>query len=309
MIAAAPTMKIDTLAGVLPSVLAAALVAAAVAAQDFESLEIRTIPVAPGVHMLMGRGGNIGVSTGDDGVFLVDDQFAPLTEKIRAAIAAISEESVRFVLNTHWHGDHTGGNENLGRAGALIVAHDNVRERMSVEQFQEAFGRRVPPSPASALPVVTFSDTVTFHLNGEEIHALHVSGAHTDGDAIVHFRRADVIHAGDVYFNGMYPFIDVGSGGSIDGMIGAADRLLELSGPETKIIPGHGELSTRTQLERYREMLFVVRDRIRAALDAGRTADEIVATGPTADLDARWEKGFLKADQFVRIVCQDLSRR
>ena len=157
---------------------------------------------------------------GPDGVFLIDDQYAPLTDKIKAAIATVSDKPVRFVLNTHWHGDHTGGNENLGQAGALIVAHDNVRVRMSVEQFREAFGQKVPAAPKAALPVVTFNDTVTFHLNDQEIHAFHVAPAHTDGDTVIHFRTADVIHTGDVFFNGLYPFIDVGSGGGI----GAASR-------------------------------------------------------------------------------------
>jgi glyoxylase-like metal-dependent hydrolase (beta-lactamase superfamily II) len=206
-------------------------------AQDFESVEIKTTRVASGIYMLEGRGGNLGVSIGSDGAFLIDDQFAPLTEKILAAIRKLSGAPIRFVLNTHWHGDHTGGNENLGKAGALIVAHENVRERMSVEQFIEAFGRRVDPSPPGALPVVTFTDAVTFHLNGDEIHAFHVPPAHTDGDSIVHFRIANVVHTGDTYFNGRYPFIDLSTGGTIDGVIAAADRLLELCDTETRIIP------------------------------------------------------------------------
>ena len=186
------------------AVLAAAGAGSAALAQiqDMSAVRIETTPVAGSVHMLKGRGGNLGVCAGADGAFLVDDQYAPLSEKIRAAVSAVHPGPLRFVLNTHWHGDHTGGNENLGKAGALIVAHDNVRQRLSTEQFNKTFTDTRPPSPAAALPVVTFSDAVTFHLNGDDIHAFHVPPAHTDGDAVVHFRRANVIHAGDLYFNG-----------------------------------------------------------------------------------------------------------
>jgi glyoxylase-like metal-dependent hydrolase (beta-lactamase superfamily II) len=165
--------------------------------------------------MLVGSGGNIGVSSGPDGVFVIDDQYAPLTEKIVAAIRGFSDRPIRFVVNTHWHSDHVGGNENLGKMGALIVAHDNVRERMSVEQVMEVFGRTVPPSPDQALPVVTFGEAVTFHLNGDELYVFHVPHAHTDGDAIIHFRKANVVHMGDTFFNGLYPFIDLGSAGNV----------------------------------------------------------------------------------------------
>lgn len=274
---------------------------------DFERVEIETVPVAEGIYMLVGEGGNIGVSAGEDGVFLIDDQYAPLTEKIQAAIAAISNQPIRFVLNTHWHFDHTGGNENLGKAGVLIVAHDKVREYMSVDQFIEAFDMKLPASPPEALPVVTFNDTVTFHLNDSTIKAFHVEPAHTDGDLVVYFTEADVIHTGDVYFNGMYPFIDVAHGGSIEGTILAADRILAMAGENTKIIPGHGTLSNRAELEAYRDMLITVRDRVKAAIAKGMTVEEFIATDPTADLDAKWGEGFLKPEQFQQIVYSDLK--
>ncbi|MCP4249053.1 MAG: MBL fold metallo-hydrolase, partial [bacterium] len=207
-------------------------------AQDLEDVEIETTKVAENLYMLVGAGGNIGLSVGPDGAFLIDDQFAPLTEKITAAIKAVTEAPIRFVVNTHWHFDHTGGNENLGKAGAVIVAHENVRRRMSTEQFIAAFDRRVPASPPGALPVITFADAVTFHLNGDELHVFHVAPAHTDGDSIVHFRKANVLHLGDTFFDGMYPFIDVSAGGSIAGMIEAVDRALKLCDDKTKIIPG-----------------------------------------------------------------------
>ncbi len=288
--------------------LGAALQAGAASAQ-LEDVEIRTVPVAPGVHMLVGSGGNIGVSSGPDGVFLVDDQFAPLTEKIRAAVAAISKQPLRFVLNTHWHGDHTGGNENLAGQGAVIVAHDAVRRRMSSDQFIAAFERTVPASPTAALPVVTFGDDLTLHLNGDEIHALHVANAHTDGDAVVHFRRANAIHAGDVYFSGRYPFIDLSSGGSIDGLIAAVDRVLELADDATRIIPGHGELSNRRELASYRVMLAAARDRVRRALEAGKGAEELVESHPLADFETEWGGGFVSADDLVRTIYASLSAR
>jgi glyoxylase-like metal-dependent hydrolase (beta-lactamase superfamily II) len=278
------------------------------AAQDFDKVEIETQKLAEGVYMLTGAGGNIGVSAGADGVVLIDDQYAPLTDKIRAAVAALDEHPIRFVLNTHWHGDHTGGTENLGRAGAVVVAHENVRRRMSVEQLIEAFGRSVPASPPAALPVVTFTRDVTFHLNGDELYAFHVEHAHTDGDTIVHFRRADVIHMGDTLFNGMYPFIDISSGGSIDGVIAAADAVLAIAGPQTRIVAGHGPLAGRAELTAYRDMLRTVRERVEPLRAAGKTLEEVVAAKPTEDLDGKWGGGFIDGDRFVSFVYDSLAR-
>ena len=278
------------------------------AQRDYSKVTIKTISVAPGVHMLMGAGGNIGVSSGKDGVFLIDDQYAPLTKKILAAVKKISDKPIRFLLNTHWHFDHTGGNENLGNAGITIVAHDNVRRTMSVDQMLKAFNMKVPASPKAALPVITFNDTATFHLNGETIHIRHVPPAHTDGDSFVHFKTADVIHTGDIYFNGFYPFIDVDHGGSIDGMINAAGEILKVAGPNTKIIPGHGPLSDKAQLAAYRNMLITVRDLLRVAVKNKRTLEQVIAAKPTKDLDAKWGKGFLKPAFFVRIVYSGMAR-
>ncbi len=275
---------------------------AALAQPNFDEVQIQTIPVAEGVFMLAGRGGNIGLSVGEDGAFLIDDQYAPLTDKIKAAVAAQTEQPIRFVVNTHWHGDHTGGNENMGQAGAVIVAHENVRRRMSTEQFIEAFNSRTPPAPPAALPVVTFTDAVTFHWNGDEIHVFHVDPAHTDGDAIILFRHANVIHMGDTYFNGMYPFIDVSSGGTLAGMIAAVDRVLPMTNEDTKIIPGHGPLSNRAELMAYREMLATVHARMKALIADGKSRDEAIAARPTADLDATWGRGFLQPDVWVGIV-------
>jgi cyclase len=274
---------------------------------DFTKVEIKATKLAEGVYMLTGSGGNLGLSVGEDAVFLVDDQFAPLTEKIKAAIAAISDRPVRFVLNTHWHFDHTGGNENLGQSGALIVAHENVRKRMTVDQFIADLDIKIPPSPRVALPVVTFTDAVTFHLNGDEIHAIHVPPAHTDGDCLVYFRKANVLHMGDTFFNGLYPFFDRSSGGSVDGMIAAAEKALSMVDGSTKIIPGHGPLADKKALEAYLSMLRAARGRVKTLVDAGKTADEVVAAKPLADFDATWGNGFLPPDRFLRLLHAGLS--
>ncbi len=217
--------------------IAAALTAAMVslpafAQQDFSKFKVETIKLTDSTYMLTGAGGNLGLSVGEDAVFLIDDEYAPMTDQINAAIAQITPKPVRFVLNTHWHDDHTGGNENMGKAGALIVAHDNVRKRMSSEQFIELMKTTVKASPKAALPVVTFGASMSFHLNGEELRALHMPRAHTDGDAIVHFMKSDVIHMGDIYFNGMYPFIDTSSGGTPEGTIAACDQVLARNAQE-----------------------------------------------------------------------------
>lgn len=282
--------------------------AMAAASQDMADVRIETVPVAPGLFMLVGRGGNIGLSTGADGAFLVDDQYAPLTERILGAIRSVTGGPVRFVINTHWHADHTGGNENMGKAGAIIVAHENVRYRMSREQFIEAFNNRTPPAPPGALPIITFTQAVTFHWNGDEIRVFHVNAAHTDGDAIVHFVRANAIHMGDTFMNGFYPFIDASSGGVIDGVIAAVDTVLAIAGPDTRILPGHGPLATREDLQNYRRMLATVRDRIVQLLRSGKTREEIVAARPTREFDAEWGDGFLQADQFVGIVYDGIVR-
>ena len=283
------------------------LAAAPVGAQvNYDTVRVRTIPVSSNVYMLQGAGGNIGLAVGDDAVFVVDDQYAPLTRKILDAIAAITPKPVRFVLNTHWHFDHVGGNENLGEAGALIVAHENVRKRMSVDGFVEALNARVPASPPKALPVVTFTDAVTFYINGDSVSATHVPPAHTDGDAIIHFRKANVVHMGDTFHNAGLPFSDLSSGGSLHGIIGAADRVLAMTNDATKIIPGHGPLADRARLKVYRDMLVVLRDRIKAEITAGKTLDQILA----AKVTAAYEKDFPGShERFVRLTFQEMTRR
>ncbi len=295
-------------------VVAAGLVALALPltalAQDFSKVEIKAQKLNDTTWMLVGAGGNMGLSVGEDAVFLIDDQYAPLAPKIKAAIAAITPKPVKFVLNTHFHFDHTGGNEALGKEGALIVAHDNVRRRLSADQLISFAGNsaRQAASPKAALPVITVPGAISFHINGEEVHAFHVPNAHTDGDLIVHFKGGDIVHMGDVFFNGSYPFIDAGSGGSPLGMIAAFDRVLALAGEKTKIIPGHGPLADKAALQRTRDMLATLVGRIQAERRAGKTDEQIRAAKPTADFDEAWGKGFIKADQFVQLVLNGLPK-
>jgi glyoxylase-like metal-dependent hydrolase (beta-lactamase superfamily II) len=211
-------------------------------------------------------------------------------------------------VNTHWHFDHTGGNENFGKAGAIIVAHDNVRKRMNSEQFIEFLRMTEKPSPKGALPVVTFPAAITFHLNGDEMRVIHVPRAHTDGDSIVHFVKSDVIHMGDTYFNGMYPFIDTSSGGTVDGVIAACDRALALGSDSARIIPGHGPLSNKAELRVYRDMLATVSGRVKKLIDEGKKLEEITAAGVSNDYDEKWGKGFIPAAKFAEMIAMNILK-
>ena len=283
------------------------LATTATADDKFSDVEIRVIPVSKGIFMLTGQGGNIGVSAGNDGVFLIDDQFAPLTEKITAAIATLSDQPVRFLLNTHWHPDHTGGNINMGKAGTVIVAHDNVRKRLAVDNFIEMFGMEAPAMNSAGLPVITFDSAMTFHFNDNEIHISHIGNAHTDGDSIVHFRDANVIHTGDIYFAGMYPFIDTQSGGSTEGTIKALEKILALSDNQTIIMPGHGPVSDKKSLAAYTGMLKKISSHIRKLIDEQATLEEVLATAPTKDFDAQYGNGFIKNTAFVEMLYTDMT--
>jgi len=265
--------------------------------------EIRIERIAPGVAVLFGRGGNIGVSWGPDGNILIDDQYAPATERVIAAVRTLDADPIRFVINTHWHGDHTGGNENLGRTGTIIFAHDNVRLRMTMAQLVR--GERVPPSPSGALPVITFSQDLTFHLNGDDIRAIHVDHAHTDGDSLIHWTRANVLHMGDTFFNGLLPFIDLDSGGSIDGAIAAVERGLQLANDETRIIPGHGPMARRADLVAYLAMLRDVRTRVAAAIRQRRTLAQIQALRIADRYNTR-PNNFISPESFVETVYRSL---
>jgi len=260
------------------------------------------------VWMITGRGGNIGLSVGDDGVYMIDDQYAPLSEPIRQAVAQITDRPIRFIINTHRHGDHIGGNEYFKGQGALIVAQDNVRARLSVKQELDLFGREIPASPDAVLPVATFADSLTFHLNGDTIRAFHVAHAHTDGDSVVHFQKANVIHMGDVYFSDRYPFVDIANGGSILGTIAGVDVVLSMMNEDTIVIPGHGHVSDMAELRVYRNMLADIADRIQGYIDAGKSLEEVTDAGPTADWDEVWGNSFVNPETMVKMVYQDLTR-
>lgn len=286
---------------------AALLLAASVALTQSQRQEgeLAVTPVRGGVYfMVMSPAGNVAVSAGPEGAIVVDDQFAPMVPRIRAAVAKLTDKPVRYIINTHWHGDHSGGNAGFGRDGTVIVAQDNVRTRMSTEQFSRFANRTTPASPPEALPVITFSDNATFWFNGDEIRVSHVPHAHTDGDAILYFVKADVLHTGDTFVRYGYPFIDLATGGSVAGMIAACDRVLAIAGPRTVVIPGHGELATRSDVQAFRDMLADARGRVVAELAKGKGVEEIVAAKPLASLDARWGGGFIKADQFVRVIVE-----
>lgn len=279
----------------------------ALADQHDNEVTIKTQMVREGIYMLTGKGGNIGISSGADGIFMIDDQFAPLTGKIKQAIEEISEQPVRFLLNTHWHPDHTGGNENFGSTGAVIIAQDNVRKRMSVDNFIKLFGMEAPAATGNALPIITFNDAVTFHLNDEEISVFHVKNAHTDGDSIVHFKKANAIHMGDTYFAGMYPFIDYDSGGTIEGCIAAIDGILALSDKNTRIIPGHGPLSNKTELTAYRTMLATIGARIQERIDAGSSLEELQKSLPDRGFSATFGNGPIKSETFVEMLYEGMK--
>ncbi|MFC1827253.1 MBL fold metallo-hydrolase [Thermodesulfobacteriota bacterium] len=282
-------------------VLIAGIMSLATPGQAVEE-KIIPIPVTEQIYMIVGEGGNIGLFVGGDGTFLIDDQFAPLTEKIVAAIKSVGGDYPKFLINTHYHGDHTGGNEKLGQKGTLIFSHDNVRERLKTGSFIEAFNMKKAGISKEGLPVVTFSEDISFHLNGDTIRAIHVPHAHTDGDSFIYFEKANVIHAGDFFFNGFYPFIDVTHGGSLKGMIKAVDKVLSLADESTEIIAGHGPKGDKEQLTGYRQMLETAYERLKKLKAEGKTANEAVAAKPLADFEATWGNGLFNSDRWIELI-------
>ncbi|HLF12917.1 MAG TPA: MBL fold metallo-hydrolase [Gammaproteobacteria bacterium] len=249
---------------------------------DFSAVQIKVHHVNGNVYYLEGQGGNVGLLVGNDGVIMIDDQFAPLTEKLVAAIRTLSDKPIRFVINTHIHGDHTGGNENLGKMGIAIMAHDNVAVRLAAGVNGGA------PAPVAARPVFTYSDAVALHLNGENLSVMKVPAAHTDGDSYIRFEGANVIHLGDVFRTTGYPVVDANNGGTVKGTLEALQIAIDMAGPDTKLIPGHGVVSDRDDMIEFRDMIIDVQKRVSDLIRQGMTVEQVVAAKPTADLDARW---------------------
>ena len=281
--------------------------AGAAAQTDYSKVEIKATKVAGNVYMLEGAGGNIGVSVGSDGVLIVDDQFAPLADKIRAALKGLNQGQLRFILNTHWHGDHTGGNVAFGPE-APIIAHDNVRKRLSSEQRIEFFKSTVPAAPKEALPVITFNQSLSVHFNGEEIRAIHFPNGHTDGDSVIFFTNSNVVHLGDDFFAGSFPFVDVDNGGSVVGLAKNIGEIIPKIPAGAKLIPGHGPLSTIDDLKLYHRMLLETTDVVRKKVAAGKTLADIKSEG-LPDEWKSWGTGFIKTDQWIELIHISLTRK
>src|SRR5437899_982749 len=263
---------------------------------------IQAQSLADNLTLLSGPGGNVVVLNGADGKFVVDTFVSPAWSKLKEALDGVSNAPVKLVINTHWHFDHTDNNAPLHAAGATVLAHENTKQRMSEPHDLQPLGLHFPPSPADALPQQTFQTTHRLQANGETLLLEHVSPAHTDTDIYIHFQKANVIHMGDLFFNGLYPFIDGSTGGKIAGMIAAADKVLPLANNYTKIVPGHGSLGNKADLAKFRDLLITARDRVQKLKGAGKSAQETVAAKPFADLEPAWGKGFFNGDVFVQIV-------
>jgi len=274
---------------------------------QFDQVEIKAEKLTDNLYMLEGAGGNIGVLTGEDGTLMIDSQFGDLSEKIKTTIASLSTGPIKYLVNTHWHGDHTGGNGNFNDHGATIVAHENVRERVSTDQIMKAFGREVKASPKNFWPEITFDKGMDLHMNGQDIMIIHVDNAHTDGDSFIFFVQANVIHMGDVFFKDRFPFIDLGSGGTINGYIKAVQAALMISDSETKIIPGHGAIANQTDLINYHNMLTTMKNRVQAATVEGKSIEEMKTAGLDKDYES-WGTGFITSDVFINTIWTDLDR-
>ena len=275
----------------------------AVTAQNFDTVTIKTTKVAGSVYMLEGSGGNIGVLAGNDGIIIIDDQYAPLSEKIKTAIAALSNQPIRFVINTHYHGDHSDGNKKFGSEGAIIVSHENTRKRLNANQANDLIKFEQKAYPYEALPKITFSESVTFNMNGETVQVSYTKNAHTDGDAIIYFKESNVLHTGDVFVRYGLPFIDQQNGGNIDGMIAGAGQILKMINDDTKIIPGHGQISNKKDLIDYKNMLQTVRNRVADGIKAGKTIDQIINSDPAKEFKTIFDKAF-----FIQTVYHSIKK-
>ena len=273
-----------------------------------KDVQIEVHQLSEQIYMFTGQGGNISLFVGHDGVFMIDDQYATLTPKILSAIKNITDQPVNYLVNTHWHGDHTGGNENMKNVGATIIAHENVRKRMSQDNI--VLGKNKPASPKSALPDMTFTDDMMFHINNDDVLISHVHNAHTDGDSFVYFTKNNIIHMGDLYFQGKFPFIDLDSGGSINGYIDAVNKVLMIANDTTKIIPGHRNISNKAELTIFRNMLVSIRDSVQLAIDSNKTLEEVTKDNQlTKEFNADYGGWFISDEVFRATVYKSLNAK
>jgi glyoxylase-like metal-dependent hydrolase (beta-lactamase superfamily II) len=270
-------------------------------------VKVETVGIAPGIYMLVGRGGNVGVTVGPDGAAIIDDQFDDMAPKLRAAVAMLSAQPAKFVINTHLHGDHTGGNDQFGRAGAVIIAHENVRKRLGTAQVNPSNNQPIPARAREALPVVTFADSATLHFNDDDLEFTHLPNAHTETDIVVRFRKANVVHMGDC-FTGGFPFIDGNTGGTLDGLILGQGKVLAAIDDATKVIRGHGPLGNKAELAAYRDMLVVVRDRVAKLVKAGKSQEAVVAARPTKEFEEKYGGANFNAEQWIGRAYVDQKR-
>lgn len=289
------------------SMLFAAICSLSMAQTNFDTVKIRPVTVTEKIYMLKGAGGNIGVLTGKDGVLLIDDQYAPLSEKIMDAVKSFNSGDIRVLINTHVHGDHTGGNENFRKAGVIMVAQDQVLQRMTQESVVR--GNKVPPRPKEAWPMITFPDRINFHWNDQDIEVYHLGTGHTDGDAVIYFKQANVFHTGDMFVRYGFPFVDMNNGGSVNGFISFLDKLIPMMNDQSKIIPGHGELAIKADVIVFRDRLKDIRDRVATALKQGKKVEDIPGLGITDKYDKEWGQGFIKGKDFVLMTAEELSKK
>ena len=271
------------------------------AEEDYSDVDITASPLSGPVYVLFGKGGNIGVSAGEDGILIVDDQFAPLADKIEEELSHLGTGKPKFILNTHWHGDHTGGNAHFGEYGT-IIAQDNVRKRLNSKQEVKLFHMKSDPQPKEALPVITFAHSLSVYFNGEEIKVIHFPHGHTDGDSVVIFTESNVVHTGDHFFNGMYPFVDLDSGGDVEGYIQNVAAIIDLIPDGAQIIPGHGPVATKADYQEFYQMLNETTEAVKVQMDAGKSLSDIQAAGLGDKIESRWGKGVLTTEQWINII-------
>ena len=271
-----------------------------------KEVKITSEKITENIYVLKGQGGNIGIFVGEDSVFMIDDQFAPLSKKIISKIKEITGKPIKYLINTHWHGDHTGGNVNMKKEGALIFSQENVRKRMSTDQIVR--GKKKKASPKEALPVITFTKDMMFHLGNEDVLVSHVHNAHTDGDSHIYFLNSNVIHMGDTYFQGKFPFIDLSNGGSINGYIASVDKVLIMADDETKIIPGHRNVSSKKELKTYKKMLVALRDRVQEAINEGKSLEEVSKNSNiTKEYKKEYGAWFISAKEMRETIYKSLK--